>query len=722
MMRVAVVMRRLVQAVWSLAWLAILLVGLPAGLVYFVGWPFPDHRPSPQEWQRWVAQPLTRSAVIGTFAVLIWLLWAMLVYALVREIVTRIRRVATQPAAPTSSAAAGTTEVREPAAPVEPDAEKSSADTAEPPARTDEPATDGHVPAGDPDKPSGRSGVALPDGGWVTHDTATATAAAAALVWLHRRRRYLPRPPTGAARDDPDLAPLAATVAAIQDGLRLRHPGAETAQVDWSGATSAAIGEHAGEPLHPDDLPAGGVGLTGAGADAAARGLLAAVLLAGRHRDRDARLVTTAADLDTLLGPTASDRHRDTPGLTVADSLDDALAHLEQAALERGHPPDTHHTHNPAGGPERAGRPARLPPPLLLVTGSPADPAIARQLAQLLTFTAPLRIAGVLRGDWPPGASWRVDPDGTTHPTGTEGVRLSVLTATATTDLLGLLREARPPRVRPARPSGPPPIADHGGDRGVPAAAGRHPHDAQATTGLPSITDPPAKTPLRLRVLGASAVHHSGGGPLHIRRSAAVQILVVLAVHRDGATTAQLAAALWPGLPPQAAANRLYTPISALRTALHQAAGGDVIVRDGECYRLDAAHIDVDLWRLHTAVNAAAAPDHADRQQALHAVVDTYTGELAAGGHWPWLAPHREAARRHAVDAYAALAALSPDPRAAVALLQHAIRVDPCNEELHRRAMRGYADAGDSAAARQLLASFTGRLAEMGLQPADAIQ
>jgi hypothetical protein len=53
------VIRRLVHGVWSLGWLAIVLIGIPAALVHYIGWPFPDYWPTRPEWERWVAQPLT---------------------------------------------------------------------------------------------------------------------------------------------------------------------------------------------------------------------------------------------------------------------------------------------------------------------------------------------------------------------------------------------------------------------------------------------------------------------------------------------------------------------------------------------------------------------------------------------------------------------------------------------------------------------------------------
>lgn len=51
---------------------------------------------------------------------------------------------------------------------------------------------------------------------------------------------------------------------------------------------------------------------------------------------------------------------------------------------------------------------------------------------------------------------------------------------------------------------------------------------------------------------------------------------------------------------------------------------------------------------------------------------------------WPWLPVLRETLRRHVVDAHAELAQTSP-PGGALDLLQHAVTVDPLNEDLHRR-------------------------------------
>src|SRR5439155_7925770 len=86
---VAAMIVRLVRGLWSLAWLAVLLLGLPVALVRYLGWRWPQG----DEWGELARRPLTRTTLIDTAAVAGWLLWAALVYAVVVEVLTRARRV-----------------------------------------------------------------------------------------------------------------------------------------------------------------------------------------------------------------------------------------------------------------------------------------------------------------------------------------------------------------------------------------------------------------------------------------------------------------------------------------------------------------------------------------------------------------------------------------------------------------------------------------------------
>jgi len=744
MVRAAAVMRRLMGGVWSLGWLAILLVGVPAVLVRYLGWPLPDHWPTRPEWERWVQQPLTRPAVIGGFAVLIWLMWAALAYALLVEVLTRVRRLAgwlrgtrlpplPTPMQATASGMLGAAVFAMPAGAAHPPTPPAGSPPAAAPGLPAGPvvradaveadhcvaaAVDAHPPDADPDTAAVERGVTLPDGGWVSDQTAHAIAAVAAMVWWQRRRRYLPRPPTGAVRDDPDLAPLPPAATAVQDILHGREhpddladggdrPPAGGLAVGEPAGSAAAAGDRAATAIGPGDLPAGGVGLTGPGALAAGRGILTAVLVSagtGPH-DNDARLVTTRADLHALLGPDATVHHV-IPGMIVADGLDEAIALLEQHVLARGHMA-RHARHGSAP-------PGTGSPPLVLLTGVPSEPATAARLAVLL-LCAHLGVVGALLGDWPQGDTWRIDEHGYLDRwdvAAATGGRLCVLTPTATADLLTMLREARPdPPRRPPRPL--PPLPAVVGEPPIQPPNPGSDHEADNrpdhTTRIQELPRPRASAPraaagsherapapLRLRLLGTPALHRTRGAgePVAIQRTAALQILIFLAVHRGGATSSQLIAALWPGPRPQGAANRLYTPVNRLRTALREAAGADVLVRAGDRYRLDDQHLDVDLWQLHAAVDRAATTIDPDRRRrALHAVIDAYTGDLATDRDWSWLAAPREATRRHVVDAYVALAADEPDPRTALALLQDAVRVDPVNADLQRRAHHAHGQA-----------------------------
>jgi len=768
---------RLVRACWSLLWLGLLLVGLPAVLVGLAGWPLPDRLPAMADVQRWAAQPLTTHVLVKVVVWLLWLLWAWLVYTVAAELLrwlTRLRLPRTRWPAPLQSMTGGlvgalvlalTGGGSSPAgAPAGPSA-------ATPPQPDHEPAPIGpvalspgielpHVDGFGAEEADGEeaggeeadeaaasgavTGVDLPGGGWASGPLAEQVAAAAAMVWWQRRRRYLPGPPMlHGRRDDPDLLDLPATVTAIQHavgGPADRPPPAMTASAMMP----------AGGPVRPWQLPAHGVGLVGPGAADAARGLLVAALLAANHGPGTGRLLTTAADLPVLLG-TSPERYRDLPGLTVADRIDEVLTELAAAGA-----------HTPAGDRRLplAGR-GRPPAdgtaaPLVVLLATAPDRRRRRQLTALLAPPAdpargtPVRTLAVL-GAWPPGTTWRVDADGTTFTTTGEARvagRLSVLPPDVAVDLLTLLTtlaaHGRPPaqladrrQATQAVPDGiadaPPARLDH---RPAPVSALVHQRpepEAAPDNRQPATIGPP----LRLRLLGAvqlrqrtGATHrHPGlddalagdeptdGEPeLRLPRSAALQIAVYLAAHPDGATGIALARAVWPGVP--APASRLRTTLSTLRIGLEQAAGQPVLRREGDRYRLDPDAVEVDLWQLQAAVDSAARALTADaRHAALGEAVVAYTGELAAGETWPWLPAHREAARRHLIDALSALAHAASDQHTAIGLLHQAVGHDPDNEHLHRQLIRAQAATGDRDGVAHTYRRLARRLADHGAQP-----
>ena len=611
-------MRRL----WAGFWLAVLLAGTPVVLVATVGNPVPSR----EQWLALVDQPLTEDTIYAAIAVVAWLIWAGIFYAAIARAVLRLRRAVRWlrrlPRLPLPTPMQGLAGGMLGAVAVT--GQASTASLAPPAAATatvstlDSIATltyDTHEQA------AATAGVDLPDGGWLPAPVAHAVQAAAAVVWWRRRQQYQP----ASERGTEDVRLLPAAAVAVQAAL-----------LD----TSATAGQQA--PVVVPDLPEHGTGLTGFGAVAAARGILAALLLT--HHTDDPRVVITASDLQSILGP-AADACDDVPGLNVVGDLSDALSTLEQIVLEH------------------AGRPTTL------LATVPDDPVLARRLAVLLTLGAHHGLSGVLLGAWHHGTSWHVAPDGnaTTGPTPAPVGRLCVLTDTTAADLLAVA--ALRTRETPASASTSSP---------TPAAA----------------PEPAANAPIRLALLGGVTVT-AHGKPVSIRRSAATQIMAFLALHPEGATSGQLSKAIWPHRRPHAAAGSFYTTISELRAILRTAADGrEVIIRNGERYLLDPAVVDVDVHHLQAAAHQAeAVATAAVRDTARHNVISQYRGELAAGNDWPWVAPLREAVHRLVVDAYLSLA--EDHPRDAAALLRAATRIDPVNEYLHRQAVRALTAAGE---------------------------
>jgi DNA-binding SARP family transcriptional activator len=163
--------------------------------------------------------------------------------------------------------------------------------------------------------------------------------------------------------------------------------------------------------------------------------------------------------------------------------------------------------------------------------------------------------------------------------------------------------------------------------------------------------------------------------------------------------------------------------MSELRHTLNDAIGADPVQRTQDRYHLDPALIDVDLWTLLTAVDrAATAVEPAHHHTALRDVIRLYTGPVAESHTWLWLDTYRETVRRHVLDAYTALAEAEADPRAALIIVQDAIRIDPYNENLYQQAMHLHARLGSPDGIRRALRTITQRLSELDIPVSAATQ
>lgn len=669
----------------------------------------------------------------------------------------------------------------------------------------------GAVPDGDTTSRPAR-GVSLPSGSWVDVGLALAIAVAVALVWAHRQRRYLPRKPFTTPRlADPDLAPMPRVVGQIRRALRraalqgdtAAHGSRNPSGDNLGGQTEACGGDDAAQTAACDEnipdsavalpvapalthplsavWPLAGLGLTGHGAHAAARGFLTTALAAGGEDHPDARtqVVTPSATATTLLGAAADLPH--TPRLIVTAGLDDALRILEEQTLHRTRLLDRHEVDTISE--LRAADPQEEPlAPVMLLADATSYRDHAR-IAALLTQGQRLDIHGVLLGPWSDGHTVDVSADGTTTPAdgdNREGShpadvgRLTVLNPTETTDLLATLAEshtgqrtaAEPaPRATATNPGSPmagdttdsvpsPPAtaadlpathttaggADDGHVPSTPAdrAAGtatascsgtkEHPSSRvaaasrgeQAAATTHTAPDTKSANPLPVRVLGRPGV--VDGDPQRTPRAKSLELLVYLAVHNATAPAEAILDDLLPDAPRSKAPGRLYTYVSGLRALLrHNGGPGNYVTHPDHRYQLNQDLLDVDLWRMRTAIrDAAQTTDPQARTAALNRAVDAYTGPLADGCDYEWVEPYREAVRQEALDAHLALTdTLTGQPAQQLRVLDTAIAHNPHHEPLYQAAMRARAQLGDINGIRALRRTVARRLAEIDAEPSD---
>ncbi|WP_430788128.1 BTAD domain-containing putative transcriptional regulator [Actinoplanes sp. G11-F43] len=737
-------------------------------------------------------------------------------------------------------------------------------------------------------------GISLASGSWLDVGLAAAVAAAIALVWAHRRRRYSPRPLSPDLRlDDPDLAPMPPAVTQIRRRL---HDDTDTddhddadAAASWTPPiatpTTHTLHVSGGDPADPTPLededepdevvtvlpekgahvdadaprlrpvvptltnpaavwPSSGLGLTGPGAESAARGLLAAALADDDPDAAPSRAVLPSTTAATLLGAAAVTLPS-TPRLLVTDDLAEALNLLEQQILHRSRLVYSHEVDTVAA--MRAADPYEEPTPPIVLIADAANHHERTRIAALLTQGQRLDIHGILLGDWPAGDTIVVDSDGTTtaggntrhgqHPA--DLGRLAVLTPTETVAVITTLAEAQTGRPQPQPPieATPPhqdtepaensgdlvlPLDDAGrvlaalADRGDATAAAIAAHlnlpypattaklvqwehtghtettrtetgqtlwrltdigrDALGTpvarSSVPEPVDPvdetPAATPQTADVEAPAGDRYAEIGtvlqwpdptttftsehppapdagddtdkPGHIEvtvlgeasivatdpdrrpRRKALELLVYLSVHDGSATVEAILDDLMPEAPASKAPERLHTYVSDLRSVMRRISGpATYLTHPHQRYTLNPDTVDVDLWRMRTAIREAhQANDPQQRVTALQRAVDTYRGPLADGADYEWAESYREAIRQQALDAHLALAdALTGDLTAQARVLETAIGHSPYSEHLYQRAMRTRAALGHVDAIRTLRRALDRALAEIDTEPSD---
>lgn len=550
------------------------------------------------------------------------------------------------------------------------------------------------------------------------------------MVWVRRRRRhrYLPLwPGPDEDRDtedpsyveDEDLQPLPAVVDRLRRTIRQQAPtllesvplpsnvseylaGPSTASlpaVGLSGLELADLSE-----LVPDR----GLGLIGAGADSAARGLLVAVLTSGGAHDPDAQgeVVVPEATFRRLLASDAGPV-KDPQRLCVTSDLDEAIAEIEAIILRRQRLLDEHDAEDVE---TLRADPTNPPmPQLVLLADVPTGEQVVQRLIALLEQGASTDSAAVFLGEWPSGSTVTIETDGRAAAgDGKPGsIRVAVLDQPTATDLLGVITEAEPDRADDSSPAG-----EAAGDLDEPAILNAEPAVARGTTA--------AK--VKIRLFGKVAVLDDEGQPVPGLRQNAGALLIYLALHRKGADKNDILEAIWPDAPLRRAAERLSTEVGNLRRCIRLALpdqSAQPVVNTGGRYHLNPDVVDVDLWHLEDALQDAAVSDPEEREQTLQTVMGVNVLELARGLDHHWLEPVREQLRRKAIRVHLQLADLvaPADAAKAAGLNQVAATLDPTNEDLSCRVIEAHARVGDNEAIDAELRRLRSALREIDEEP-----
>jgi DNA-binding SARP family transcriptional activator len=526
------------------------------------------------------------------------------------------------------------------------------------------------------------NGVTLPGGGFIPWALAAAITAAAAMVWLQRRRRFTPGDTSA------DMAELPEPVREVQRQVTRHHqPPSDLAE------RAAAVPVQA-------LLPAGGIGVVGDGAHAAARGALVAALASGgpHDPDRQGEVVIDHATFSQLFGTDTT--LTSWPRLHIADDIDHALTLLDARLLHRARILDEHALTDVNTLRENAPTEEALPP--------------------VLSITA----EGHTRVIDGPAVEAMDD-------------RVAVLDTPAAVAILTTLREAHTgeppnPTLRPSlAPQPPAPATTQAAIPPIPAnePAGSADEPSTAESPLdappqPADAKPPVK--VKLRVLGAPDVEDITL-PGRSLRGRAAELAVYLACHPDGADTDTIAEYLVPEVRRRQAKQLVHTNASNLRHVFGRAGGpitGGYVLKRGASarYRLDPTTVAVDLWQLRDLLTRAQLASAPVRTELLREACDLYTAPLAEGCDYEWVDPHREKARQWGTEAHLLLAddLLESDPQAASDLLDKAIGLDRYNEELYRKAMHARHALRDADGIRALLRALAKALADLDTEPAEA--
>jgi DNA-binding SARP family transcriptional activator len=215
------------------------------------------------------------------------------------------------------------------------------------------------------------------------------------------------------------------------------------------------------------------------------------------------------------------------------------------------------------------------------------------------------------------------------------------------------------------------------------------------------------------------------------RRDRLRQVLGFLVLH-PSTTRGELAAAVWPDLEPEAAANNLRVTLSQLLGLLQpdrQRREPSYFVRaEGSALTLTGRdRLRVDVWELERHLDDAQRAEQSGSASAAYAAyraaLDEWRGPLAANAPWGWAELAAEALQSRVAGAAARAAGLALGMGAAgeaERFAELALTLDLWAEPAYRALASAQSERGDRSTAHRTLARCRESLDELGVTPEPA--
>ncbi|MEV6820971.1 OmpA family protein [Nocardiopsis dassonvillei] len=517
-------------------------------------------------------------------------------------------------------------------------------------------------------------GLSLPGGLILAMTTGTAGVVAGMAL---ERRRDQPQHSSGADEASTD----------VHDQAEAAHHTAEAPLPPGAPIDTDEDAEDERPELAMIDLArAPGLGITGPGAEGAARTLLTRAL---DHSESALTVVVPSSDLHALLDETRRLPQLDEDAsIMVTDTVEDALTLLQLQVLARHRAADEHdYTEDqdaaPPGGPQ-------------FVLLARADAGVATEVTSLLAHTPNAPLHAILLGPWP-------QDDGPTMSIDTHGVITTAdapfteaaghrWTTTASSELYRALLTRHDTPVEDTKDTEDAHAADETEEHEPEPESGAEaatPHQAKTSAGAVSVT-----------ALGriTLAVH---GHQVRPHRRAAYEVLSYLAAHPTGVRLEAAVDAMWPQDTGHRAIRRWHDACTSVRTACRPLLGEDataVIIHDGDLYRLNPDLVVCDLWRVEQLLDDADGEDAAVLATSAAALAD---GDFAEQADYLWAEAIRERIRNRLVEALTECSK-EVETRRSISMLNRAIKIDPASFDATQELARRYDEKGDSASAARV--------------------